>query len=64
MMEKSSALTFTTTDNKITIDPTKTAPNDVSALALTRVFMRYSARMDIPKVDFLRNQSIISRSPI
>ena len=55
-------LTFTTADDKITINPTKTTPNDVTKLALTSIFARYPARMNIPKVDFLRNQSINKKS--
>ena len=51
-------LTFTPANNKIIINPTKTAPNDVLTLSLTKIFAFYFASMDIPKVDFLINQSI------
>lgn len=48
------ALTFTAADDEIIIKSTKTTSNDVTTLALARIFTCYSARMNIPKVDFLK----------
>ena len=54
-------LTFAPANDEIITNPTKTTPNDVTTLLLTRIFTCYFACMDIPKVNFLKNQSIIKR---